>query len=170
VTSLLLAVLLFGRIELGGQIAGVYPVAGLDRFHSSSALLGAGIACASGPIRVELGYRYAGLPGIQNNPYRLSLHQVMFEGAYSFLRRGNWGIEAVTGAGFALASRSYHSGLESGTVGSGQLGCGFYQYAGNSRLSAGLVHTLFFEKGGSGSPAVAVSQMLALRAGVAYAF
>lgn len=166
----LASTLLFTGLEFGGQVAGVYPVGGLGRFHASSALLGAGLACSSGPARFELGYRYTSLPGVQSSPYRLSFHQAAASAGYGFLRRRDWGLEALAGAGYAFAERVYGSGRETGRFPSAELGLGFYQYAGKSRVSVGLVHTLFPEKGRSGTPGLAVSQLLSLRAGVAYVF
>jgi hypothetical protein len=166
----LVAALLVGSVEVGGQVAGVYPIAGLDRYHASSALVGAGVAYAKGPVRVELGYRYSGLPGVQNSSYRLSFHQAALEAGYGFLRRHDWGLEAIAGAGYVFAQRVYGTGRENGKAGSGQIGFGFFQYAGKSRLSVALLHTLFLEKGRAGSPGIAVGQLLSLRAGVAYVF
>ncbi|MEO0082404.1 MAG: hypothetical protein ABIL25_08960 [candidate division WOR-3 bacterium] len=166
----LTAVILVGGFEAGGQIAGVYPFAGLDRFHSSSALVGAGVAYTTGPLRFELGYRYTSLPGVQSSPYRLSLHQAAFEAGYGFLRRGDWGLEAIVGPGYARAERICGSGHETGGAANAALGLGFFQYAGHSRLALGLLHTLFLEKGGTDKPGISVAQLLTLRAGVAYVF
>lgn len=162
--------MLFGGFEAGGQIAGLYPVAGLGRYQLSSAAAGAAAAWTSGPVRLELGYRYAGLPGVQNISYKLSLHQTVLAAGFGFLRRTNWGLEAIAGLGCAFAERTYGTGRETGTTGLAELGVGIYQYSGKSRLSAGLVHGLFLEKGGAGVPALAVAQLLSLRAGVAYVF
>ncbi len=156
--------------EAGGQIAGVYPLAGLDRYHVSSAAAGVGAAWTTGPLRLELSYRYAALPGVQNISYRLSLHQTVLTSGYAFLRRPDWGLEALTGLGGVFAERTYGTGRENGNTGLAELGIGIYQYSGKSRLSAGIVPAFFLEKGASGTPALAVTPLLSLRAGVSYVF
>ncbi len=168
VSALLVAVLVVGGFDFGGQVAGVYPVGGLGRFHSSSALLGGNVGYSTGPVRLEFGYRYTGLPGLQRNSYQLSLHQLALSGGYGFLRQPDWGFEAVLGLGLTFAERTFGSGKERGKVGTGELGIYFVQQAGKSRLSVGLAHTLFLENSQGITSDIAINQLFSIRAGVAY--
>ena len=169
-TVLLLATLLAGSFDVTGQMSGVYPVAGLDRFHASSAMLGVGLGYSLGNARLELGYRYTNLPGVQSSPYRLTLHQAALSGSYPLVRWNTWGIEALLGGGCVFGQRTYGAGRENGRTGSGEVGVEVFQKAGKSRLTIGLVHLLLFEQGGAGSPGVSVQQLFSFRAGVGYVF
>ena len=167
-SSLLLAgVLLFGGFDIGGRVAGVYPAGDLNRFHSSSALLGANVGWSSGPVRFELGYGYTSLPGRQASPYRVSLHHPTLSVGWSFVDRPGWGFEAVAGGGYAFAGRAYGSGREDGGAPASDLAINFVQRSGSSRLTVGFGHTMFIENGaGSG---LVFNHLLSVRAGVAYA-
>ncbi len=166
-TALLLAILLTGGLDVTGQIAGVYPVAGLDRNHSSSALLGAGIGYSVARARVELGYRYTNLPGLQSSPYRLTLHQVCLSGSYPIVGPGSWAFEALAGGGMVFGQRTFGPGRETGRTGLAEVGVQFLQNAGKSRMTIGAVHDLLLDKGAAG---VSVHHLFTIRAGVGYVF
>ena len=159
--------LLLGGIEFGGRVGGAYPISGLARHHSSTAVLGGHIGYSTGRVRVELGYNYLSLPGLQASASRLVLHQTMLSGGYQFAGNDDWGFEGMLGGGYVFAEHAYGIGRETGGAGSGEVGLNFVQHAGNSRLTVGLAETVFIEN--AGTVGIALSHVFSVRAGVAYA-
>ncbi len=170
ISALAAAVLLIGSFDAGGHVAGVFPVAGAGRNHSSSARVGCCLGYSTGPVRLAAGYDYTSLPGLQGSPYRFALHQVSLSCGYQFLRQSDWGIEVLGGGGYGFAERSFETGREKGSVGTGLLGIGFVQNVGKSRLSIGVLDNLLLENGQGGFTRLVVNQILSVRAGVAYVF
>lgn len=168
-SAMLALALIAGGFDAGGNFAGTFPLGGFDRYQSSTALVGAHVGYDLGRVRVEVSYGYATLPGLQASPYRLALHLARLSGGYQFLARPDWGIEAVAGAGYGRAERSFAEGWEAGGVGLGSAGLNLIQRAGHTRLSVGLHDDLLLEGGGDPGR-VAVSQLLSVRAGVSYVF
>jgi hypothetical protein len=166
-TALLLVLALAGGLDVTGQIAGVYPVAGLDRYHSSSALLGLGVGYSVAKARAEVGYRYTNLPGLQSSPYRLTLHQVCLSGSYPFAGSNTWAFEAVAGGGLVFGQRTFGAGRETGRTGLAELGVQYLQKSGKSRMTIGAVHGLLLDKGTAG---VSAHHIFSIRAGVGYVF
>jgi peptidoglycan-associated lipoprotein len=173
---LVVSFLVTGGFEAGGQIGVLFPASGLENNHAATALFGVSLAYGGGPDRVVLDYGYAGLSAKQASPYRFDIHELLLGYDYEFFRRrtapdaaANWGFDASAAAGYSLLSRTLGSARETGRTPAGRVAIGFFQRQGRSRLSLGLVHTLFLEKGRNGSPGVAVGQLLSLRAGVAVA-
>lgn len=173
---LLASLLVSGGFEAGGRIGVVFPSSGLENTHDDAALFGVNLAYGGGPGRVVLDYGYAGLSAKQANPYRFDIHELLLGYDYEFFRRqtapdaaANWGFDASAAAGYSLLSRTLGSARETGRTPAGRVAIGFFQRQGHSRLSLGLVHTLFLEKDRNGSRGIAVGQLLSLRAGVAVA-
>jgi len=164
----LVPALLFAGFDVGGRVGAAFPVSGLGTHHGSSALLAAQAAFASGRTRVELAFTFISLPGRQNSPYRMDLNELSLTCGYELLHRPTWGIEAYAGPGYALARRRYGSGSETGRAPTVHAGAGIVQHEGRSRLSLGLGNCLFIEPAGNGR--LALSDIVSLRAGVAYAF
>lgn len=159
--------LLLAGFDFGGRVGAAFPVGGLAASHGSTAVLGAQAGWSHDRIRFELGFTFISLPGRQNSPYRLDLNQLALTGGYEFLHRPNWGLEAWLGPGYAFARRRLGSAGESGRAPFVLAGAGIVQHEGRSRLTLGFDNCLFVESAG-GQPALA--DVIALRAGVAYAF
>jgi hypothetical protein len=166
VNALLLAALLCTGFDFGGRVAGLYPVGDLNRYHASSALLGAAAGWTTGPFRFEAGYSYASLPGRQATPYRLSFHLPHAGIGWSPVRQPGWGLELGAGGGYALGRRDFGSGTETGNAALAELGFSFIQLAGKSRLAVGFWYSNLIEN--SPAAGVRLSPLLSLRAGVSY--
>jgi len=166
-TALLLALFLTGGLDATGQIAGAYPVAGLDRYHSSSASLGLGVGYTIGKARAELGYRYTNLPGLQSSPYRLTMHQVCLTGSYPFVGSNTWAFEALAGGGLVFGQRTFGPGRETGRTGLAEIGLQFVQRSGKSRMAIGAAHDVLLDKGATG---IGFHHIFSIRAGVGYVF
>ncbi len=168
--SVLLALALVGGLDAGGTVGGTFPLGGLTRHHSSSALLGVQVGYSTGPLRIAADYGYTSLPGLQGNTYRLALHLASLSAGYEFIRGNDWGLEVTGGGGYGLAARDFESGSESGGCGIGRIGLNFVQHVGAGRLSIGLADDVIIEAGSGGTIRVAASQLLSVRAGVCYVF
>lgn len=164
--ALLLATLLCTGFDFGGQVAGVYPVGDLERYHASSALIGGAAGWTSGRFRLEAGYQYLSLPGRQSTPYRLSAHLPRAGIGWFPVSQPTWGLEIDAGAGYAFGQRVFGTGLETGSAALAELGLGFFQLAGSSRLAVGFWYSSFIEN--STATGVRLSPMLSLRVGVSY--
>jgi hypothetical protein len=169
-TAILVLIIVSGGFDAGAQVAGAFPVGGLARYQSQTAVLGAHIGYSTGPVRFELGYDYVSLPGLLSIPYSLTVHQASATGGWQFVRQPDWGLEAVLGGGYGIASRSYSKGSESGNVGIGQVGMNFIQFAGKGRLTVGVLHTLYVEARQAETYNLALGQLFAVKAGVGYVF
>ncbi|MEO0086421.1 MAG: hypothetical protein ABIK37_07315 [candidate division WOR-3 bacterium] len=159
--------LLVSGLDVGGKVGAALPVGSLALSHTSTAVLGAQAAWSLDRVRLELGFDFVSLPGKQNSPYRLDLSQLALTCGYEFLHRPNWGFEARLGPGYAFGRRRSGSADEAGRAPFALAGIGIVQHEGRSRLGLGLDNYLYVESSG-GSPAL--SDVIALRAGVAYAF
>ena len=173
---LLASLLVTGGFEAGGRIGVVFPASGLERTHNAAALFGASLGYQLGLNRFTLDYGYFGLQAKQASPYRFNVHDLSPSYGREFIlgratsgTTSSWGFEASAAAGLGLLNRRVGSAREAGKAPTGILGVGFFQRQGRSRLSLGLVHTLFLEKDRNGSRGIAVGQLLSLRAGVAVA-
>lgn len=162
--------LVAGGFDAGARVAGGFPVGGLAHNHSQTALLGAHIGYSAGPVRFELGYDYVNLPGLLSIPYSTTIHQASANIGWQFVRRPDWGFEAVAGGGYGLGYRSYSGGRETGNVGLGQVGLNFIQFAGAGRLTVGVLHTAYVEADQADRYSIALSHLFAVRAGVSYVF
>lgn len=169
-TAALLACLVFSGFDVGGRVAGIYPVAGFSRYHASSALLGADIGYSSGRLRIELGYDITSLPGLGATTYRFDLHHFAGSLGYLILKGPGWGLNLGASLGAGFGSRSYGPGRESGWLATSQFGADLVQFAGRSRLSIGPRHTLLLEFEDRDPVVVAIGQLFSIRAGVAYVF
>jgi len=164
---LLVPALLVAGFDFGGKVGAAFPAGGLASSHTSTAVLGAQAAWSHERIRLELGFGFISLPGQQNSPYQLTLNQLALSCGYEFLHRPNWGLEAWLGPGYAFARRHLGSARETGRAPFVVAGAGVVQHEGRSRLTLGLENCLFVESA-AGKPVL--SDVISLRAGVAYAF
>lgn len=166
-SSLLVSLLLTAGFDIGGRVGAAFPAGGLAQSHTSAAVLGAQAAWSLDRVRLELGFTFVSLPGKQNNPYRMDMSQLALTCGYEFLHRPAWGLEAWLGPGYAFARRRSGSAGENGKAPFCLAGVGIVQHEGRSRLSLGLDNYLYIESAGDRPT---VSDIVALRAGVAYAF
>ena len=169
-TFLLGLLVISGGFDAGARVAGAFPVGGLNRHHSQTAVLGAHVGYTTGPVRLELGYDYVSLPGLTSTPYSLAVHQAAATGGWQFVRQPDWGFEAILGGGYGIGTRSFSGNSETGNLGLGQVGLNFIQFAGSSRLTIGVLHTAYVEAAQRETYRVALSHLFAVRAGVSYVF
>jgi hypothetical protein len=169
-SSLLVLLIVSGGFDAGARISGAFPAGWLALNHSQTAILGAHVGYSTGPMRFELGYDYVSLPGLLSIPYSLTVHQASATGGWQFVRLPDWGLEAMLGGGYGIASRSYSGSSESGSVGLGQVGMNFIQFARKGRLTIGVLHTLYVEARQAETYNIALGQLFAVRAGVSYVF
>lgn len=165
--SLLVSLALTAGFDAGGRIGAAFPSSGLQRSHRFAGQFGAFVGWSAGPSRVELGYGFAEFNAPQAAAYRMQLHSLGLEYGFEFVRRPDWGIEALAGAGYGRARRIAGSAVETGGAPAAHLGVGFVQRQGASRLSLGLDNGVYFERGGAG---IKLTYIFGLRVGVGYAF